>query len=253
MSKNPEIKERDPRVSRPFSVRINDDISAKKPRWDIVMAKDISASGILFHYDHYLEPGTRVQFIIALPFCGQVKCEGEVIRNVMGTSRGFCRTEPAVCAIAAVFRDIAEEHTQAMREFFGREQAALEASNPSSPFPEPEGGFPPRAKRIERQYITRIQQEGHEKWELVPVQNISSSGIKLNYSDPLEIGAELSFQITLPFLLFPVSCHGKIVRVEDQTRPGALVKVFGIGVIFSSLDETLCQQLDDYADQVGFE
>lgn len=253
MSKDQKIEERDPRVSRPFSVRINADISAENPRWDIVMAKDISASGILFHYDRYLEPGSRVQFIISLPFCGPVKCEGEVVRNVMGTSRGFFSAEHAVCAVAAVFRDIAEEHTQAMREFFGKEQVTSDVSKRSSPALTPEEGFPSRAKRIERQYITRIQREGHAEWELVPVQNISSSGIKFSYTDPLDVGAELSFQITLPFLLSPLLCAGKIVRVVDQTRPGALVKVFGVGVIFSCLDEEVRQQLDDYAARVSCE
>lgn len=253
MDEDQKITEREPRIHRTFTVRINEDMSAEKPRWDIVMTQNISASGILFNYDHYLEPGSLIRFKIALPFCGSVDCVGEVVRNVMGTSRGFGNSSPAVCGIAAVFRDIAEQDRQAMREFFGNchnEAAQTDEVDSSS---KDEVDKKPRAKRIDRQFMIRIQRKAGSQWELVPVQNISSSGIFFTYSEATDADSELSLQITLPFLESVVVCHGTVVRMEDKTRAGALTSVYGIGVAFSDLDETVRRQFDEYAEQFGRE
>ena len=53
-------QERDPRVERAFLVQVNQDLSANPPRWDIVTAQNISASGILLNFNRYVEPGTRM-------------------------------------------------------------------------------------------------------------------------------------------------------------------------------------------------
>lgn len=245
-------RKREPRVARPLTVRVTENPSADKPRWDIVMARDISASGILFNYDHYLEPGTRIYLKVSMPSGEHVECESEVVRNVRGSARGVESTEVAVCAVAATFRNICEDGRQLILNYFRKCYTSAAIEEPASPR-EFNGETILRAKRIDRQYITRIQRQGSETWELVPVKNISATGILINYCEALEVGMTLSFQITLPFLSAPTVCRGEIVRVVNNTNPGALIKVFGIGVKFSDLDETIQQRLNDYAGQIGRE
>jgi len=103
---------------------MNENPSAENSHWDIVTTKNISASGILLNYYHYLEPGTRVKFKISIPVYGVVDCVGEVVRNVMGTSSSSENSTPKVHGVAAVFRDVDECDQKAMREFFWRLHAA---------------------------------------------------------------------------------------------------------------------------------
>lgn len=251
MSQQSDFKNRATRVARSFVVRINANPSAAKPRWDIVTAKDISASGILFNYGQYLEPGSRVQFRISLPICGSVDCEGEVVRNVLGTSRGLVNSGPTVCAVAAVFRNISEKDQKAMHEFFGQIDAETGGDAGTRPLAKDRNDHVPRAKRIDHQFMTRIQKPAGDKWEIVPVHNISSSGIFFNYPEALTADSELSLRITLPFVESPVECRGTVVRVEKRSRPGATVPVYGIGAVFSGLDETARRQVDEYAGKFG--
>jgi hypothetical protein len=244
------MQEREQRISRTFTVRINADVTAPEPRWDIVTAKDLSASGVLFNYNRYIEPGTQINFKISLPFNTGIECVGEVVRNMTGTPLWSGRAAEAVCGVAVVFSELAEEDQIAMREFLEnchveaervREEAGV---NPSE-------GKPPRAKRVDRSYYTRIRENEDQDWELVKVQNISESGISFRYDRLLDVDSELLFSIALPLLLDLVDCRGTVVRVEDQTPDDAEVKSYGIGVCFSGMDESVAKALREHSEKHG--
>jgi hypothetical protein len=116
---------------------------------------------------------------------------------------------------------------------------------------DPNEGKPPRAKRVDRSYYTRICEKEDQDWELVDVQNISASGVLFSYGRPLDVGSELFFSIALPLLLDPVDCRGTVVRVVDQTPDGSDVKSYGIGVSFSGLGEPAAEALREYGEKYG--
>ena len=247
MSEDFPVNERAPRVFRSFAVRISEDVLAEEVHWDMVTAKNLSASGILFNYDRYIEPGTRIRFKISLPVCDAVECEGEVVRNVMGPPRGvFASSDPEVCAIAAVFQDISEHDQQVMGEFL-KACDEVEANR----FPADDEPQKPRKKRIDRAFISWIQRIGQTDWVSVSMKNLSVSGALIGHSEPLDIEEEVALRIRLPFLESPVVCRGHVVRVDKITAPGALMKNFYIGIKFSSFDEAAQQQFDEYAEKHG--
>lgn len=237
MSDDSEMKTRAPRVAKSFMVRINEDPFAEVPRWNIVTARDISASGILFNYDRYMEPGSRVQFKISLPVCGTVVCEGEVVRNVTGAPRVLAQTEPVVSAVAAVFHDVSAEDLQAMEGYFEQTAAEQAAEKEASGAAKPPSDMLERAQRMERQYITRVRQDELDPWDHVAVQNISETGLLFNSTKLYEIGEVLFLRMALPFAESEVLCRAEVARAEDRTRPTATIKTFGIGVKFLDLDK----------------
>ena len=247
MNEDLPINKRAPRVFRSFAVRISEDVSAGEVHWDMVTAKNLSASGILFNYDRYIEPGTRIRFKISLPVCDAVECEGEIVRNVMGPPRGvFAGSDPEVCAIAAVFKDISEHDQLVMGEFL----KACEEVEPSS-FPEDDAPKKPREKRIDRAFIAWIQKADQTEWTSVSMKNLSVSGALIGYSEPLDVEEEIALRIRLPFLEFPVVCRGRVVRVDKITAPGALMHSFYIGIKFFSFDEDAQQKFGEYAKKHG--
>ncbi|MBC8205986.1 MAG: PilZ domain-containing protein [Kiritimatiellales bacterium] len=247
MSEDFTTNERAPRVPRSFAVRISEDISTENVHWDMVTAKNLSASGILFNYDRYIEPGTRIRFKISLPVCDAVECEGEVVRNVMGPPRGvFAGSDPEVCAIAAVFKDISEHDQLVMGEFLS---ACDEVE--VNKFPADDKPSKPREKRIDRSFFTWIQRIGQTDWVSASMKNLSVSGALIGYSEPLDIEEQVALRIRLPFLESPVVCRGQVVRVDKVTAPGALMQSFYIGIKFSSFDEAAQQQFGKYVEKHG--
>lgn len=111
-------KERDSRVERAFMVQVNQDPSVEPPRWDIVTAQNISASGVLFNFNRYIEPGTRIGLRVALPLNHTLECEGEVIRNVTADGLEAGSDNDCVSAVAADFAGMSEEEHEEVRVFF---------------------------------------------------------------------------------------------------------------------------------------
>ena len=245
MSDEKKTFERAERVSWPYTVSIAQDVSTDDPSWDIVLTKDISASGILFHFDHFLELGSPLRFRIALPACAPVECEGTVVRNVRKTLFGpFGGSEPIVCAVAAVFTNISADDRALLSEFLAKYDAeVLQHTGPKTI----------RPMRLDCAFPFWIKREGQTDWDPVPMRNISASGVLFTCSDLLEIGAEISFRMMFPFVESAVECRGNIVRIEDKSNPGSDVKTFNIGVQFSDLDEAVTRKLHDYAERFGRE
>lgn len=251
MSLNSKFNNRAPRIARPFTVRICEDISAPQARWDIVMAKDLSASGILFNYDRYLDPGIRVRFRIALPVCEPVECEGEVVRNVMGMSRGYGSSTPAVCAVAAEFRDLSERDQEIMTDVLSQYNAE-EPEADEQEVAENDTGEE-QAKRIERSFPTWIRKAGQSSWEAVPMQSISSTELVIRYTETLELEQGMGLRILLPFSKEHAMLWGTIVRVGRKDGPESPSNIFYISIRFTVIDPALQQQLDKYAERIAGE
>lgn len=253
MSEEQVLSKRDQRVSRKFSVRVSESISDENPRWDIVTTQNISASGILFSYNHYVEMGARLRLKIALPICGAVECVGEVVRNVMGKPCGFGRSEPVVCAVAVVFCDISEENQRMLREFVQMCYVADGLEEDENVPKKDVKDYTPRERRIDRSFHTRARKPQQAEWVVVVVQNISASGVLFTYGELLEVGSGLALRISLPFLTEPVVCWGQITRVEDKTPRGATVSIYDMAVKFSVIDESVRQKLREYGNEYGRE
>jgi hypothetical protein len=241
--------EREPRISRPYMVRINEDLSADPPRWNMVTAKNISASGILFNFDHYLEPGTRVGFRISLPFCPALECEGVVVRNVTGNSRSLHSQEQVVCAVAATFDGLQEKEFLAMSSFFSSQLSGNEMAG--SQGPRATSGAETRHQRIHRSYVTRIRLNEDAAWQMVATQNLSASGALFTHTEPLTVSDEIHISMTLPFFELPVYCRGQVVRVQDLTRPTAITRRFSVAVRFSEMSENVQLELIRQGGRIG--
>ena len=243
MNRKQEMKARAPRVARSFMVRINDNPSAEHPQWNIVMAKDVSASGILFNYDHYLEPDSLVQFKLSLPGCGTIECDGVVVRNEVGSTEVMNRTMPAVCGVAANFHEISEEDQKAMQMFFMQAAAAGIITKEVPQAEDLDDGKSERAPRAPRQYITFVRRDESEPWQNVAILNISESGVLFSCAGKWTPGEILQLRMALPFVASQVFCKVKVARIEDRTREHALSKMYGIGASFIGLDETVRAKL----------
>lgn len=241
MSQTPECNGRAPRIERPFTVRICEKLSAEEPRWNIVTTKNISVSGVLFNYDRFLKPGSRLNFRISLPGCDPVECEGEVVRNVESTFGRFTNSEPGVCAVAAVF-NLSKHDRKVMEEALAQSNVGVSQEA---------GTKRTRSKRIDRSFPFWMQREGQTDWDPVPMRNISESGVLITSQESLEVGAEISLRMMFPFTDSPVTCRGRVVRVDDKTLPGSKINFIDIGVEFFGLDETVKQKLNEYAEKTG--
>ena len=246
-------KQRETRVYRAITVRINADLSAEPPRWDIVTAKNISASGVLFNYNLFLEPGSRVGLRISLPPNRVFECEGAIVRNVSGEDPAFGTGASRVHAVAAIYSGLSAEEQEALRAFFAEHLIG----NPEFLTDEPEEpvddeNYQERHKRIKRSFVVRMRRNDLEKWVLVSTQNVSASGLFFTHPIPFNIGEKVSLSIVLPFLDAPAICYGEVVRATDETAPGATVKQHGVAVRFESLDEEVRDGLLKYAERFGY-
>ena len=251
MSEQPQFIDRALRVARPFTVRICRDLSAEHARWDIVTAKDLSASGVLFNYDTYLEPGTRVEFRIALPVCEPVECEGEVVRNMTGQARGYGNATPAVCAIAAEFRDLSEQDQQIMTDFLSQyEEEKPEAEEQQAAENDTDQE---QVKRIERSFPTWIRKAGQSNWEPVRMQSVSSTELVIRHTEALELEQGMGLRILLPFSKEHAMLWGTIAQVGRKDDPESPSNIFYISIRFTVIDPALQQQLDEYAERIAGE
>ena len=107
-----------------------------------------------------------------------------------------------------------------------------------------------RHTRIEKPFITRfrlIEKDiqgkyvNSTRWDIVKMIDLSAGGMSFNYTEELEIGSTLEFNISLPFSQETVHCLGKVCRVDNLSRGGAATRipVYGIAVSFIDLDKLL--------------
>ncbi|MBI3934491.1 MAG: PilZ domain-containing protein [Acidobacteria bacterium] len=79
-----------------------------------------------------------------------------------------------------------------------------------------------RAKRFPMRLPVAVKAELHKPEKLVvETRDVSSSGVYFEFGSPLEVGATLEFQLTLPEPItkgspLRIRCIGKVVRVEKD-------------------------------------
>ena len=116
-----------------------------------------------------------------------------------------------------------------------------------------------RAKRIERNFFTRIRihhsnldQESSTKWDIVTTQNLSSSGILFNYNQKIPVNTILEFKISFPFD-DDVHCLGVVRRIE-QSPPFNRIKnvsVYRIAAYIVNLDIRTKAIIDNLAEKLN--
>jgi len=120
---------------------------------------------------------------------------------------------------------------------------------------------PERAKRIKRNFIARIRlyhnntgQKDAPKWNIVTMQNLSSTGILFNYNQKIPINTVLEFIISLPFNN-NVHCLGVVRRIEGPplTKKTKKFYVYRIAAYFIKLDTHIKESLDNFAEEIESE
>src|ERR1700739_2319702 len=83
------------RASVRFPISLPRHLVAEAKQYDAV-TDNISASGILFHLDELLPPGTEVEFLIEIPEgtigaqqTAAVHCTGRIVRSYLESSKAF--------------------------------------------------------------------------------------------------------------------------------------------------------------------
>ena len=90
--------------------------------WHEGVTLNISASGVLFHAGELIEPRTAVEMKFALPrgipgqSAAQVKCKGQIVRNVAGTG---LEKAPAMAATITRYRFLRGEGAWGTSEVAG--------------------------------------------------------------------------------------------------------------------------------------
>lgn len=116
-----------------------------------------------------------------------------------------------------------------------------------------------RARRIRNSYITKVRfcenvlmKRDFNKWDIVTLRDISSTGLLFNYDQRIPINSKIEFKIMMPFSEI-IYCYGRVCRIEGV---GILQKntiknsVFGIGVKFTTIENYQQKLLDRFAEKI---
>jgi hypothetical protein len=84
-----------------------------------------------------------------------------------------------------------------------------------------------RAQRFPIALSVAVQLQENNGNSTVTTKDISSSGVFLEFSTPMNIGSSLEFVLTLPAEITKgqavrVRCKGKVVRVEQAAKDGSV-------------------------------
>jgi len=97
-------------------------------------------------------------------------------------------------------------------------------------------------KRIRHQFITRFRiypQKGAKQshhWNIAIIRNLSAGGLLFNYDKNLVAGTLIEFKITLPFIIRPTHCLGKVCRSEPADKRFGR-KLYRVATCFIELDD----------------
>lgn len=117
-----------------------------------------------------------------------------------------------------------------------------------------------RAKRIRKSFIARFRVHNEKdesyfndssKWNIVTINNLSSSGIYFYYNEKIPVDTEIELNISLPFVNEPVHCLGKVCRAdEDKKYLAGLRKIpfYGIAAYFEIINEDAQKAIDNFAE-----
>ena len=98
------------RIEKPYTVRFRPLSSVGAQTWDMILIKNISAGGLLFHYEHEIKKDTLLNFKISFAYgMPVIECVGRVLRsNAVG--------KPPVFATAVNFIEISRSQAELIDE-----------------------------------------------------------------------------------------------------------------------------------------
>ena len=97
-------------------------------------------------------------------------------------------------------------------------------------------------KRIKKNFIARFRlkqenlAESRENWEMVTTQNLGAGGILFGYDKEIPLGSLIDILINYPHIKNPVSCIGKILRI-DRDSPSSFLKIAANFIEISQQDQ----------------
>ena len=93
-----------------------------------------------------------------------------------------------------------------------------------------------KAPRVESQLLVKFKAAGdpQAKWQMTPLKDMSSGGVRFIAEAPCELGALLELQLLLPTLAAPLRLTGRVVWV----RPASVPQLMEYGVELTDLSPT---------------
>jgi hypothetical protein len=86
-------------------------------------------------------------------------------------------------------------------------------------------------KRIKKNFVARFRLKNGNKhtdcqqeWEMVTTHNLGAGGVLFNYDREIPVGSIIDMLINFPQIKTPVSCTGRVLRI-DKESPSALLKI----------------------------
>ena len=112
-----------------------------------------------------------------------------------------------------------------------------------------------RAKRLLHNFVVRfrfhhkqIDKKEPFKWDIVSIQNLSSSGILFNYNQKIPLKTIMEFKISLPFEDGLIHCLGVVCRMEEPppTKRTQKIPIYKIAAYFTEIDNNTQAKMDHF-------
>ena len=101
-------------------------------------------------------------------------------------------------------------------------------------------------KRIEKQYVTRVNDRISGGWNIAFIRNISAGGLLFHYDKKLNPGALIDFKVSFGMAKEPIECVGKVLRVKAATD----APVYEIATVFVLIKETDSRLINRVAEEL---
>ncbi|MFH1791094.1 MAG: PilZ domain-containing protein [Candidatus Omnitrophota bacterium] len=105
-------------------------------------------------------------------------------------------------------------------------------------------------RRIRRNFIVRFRmhapgaggKRGKGAWSMAILGDLSVGGAMFKYSRKIDVGSHVDFQIKSPVARPPITCVGKVIRVEDDP----FAPIFRVALIFSRMRDSEKEKIDRF-------
>lgn len=108
--------------------------------------------------------------------------------------------------------------------------------------PEYAGNEKRRFKRLNKQFVVRIQAQGgaSKEWDMILIQNISKGGLLFSTDKNIPAGAVFNFKINIALNKNAIACTGKAARVGTAGNPA----VYEVGISFTDIQQADADQIE---------
>lgn len=107
-----------------------------------------------------------------------------------------------------------------------------------------------RYKRIKRNFIVRFRskldkdRKRPKGWNMAILEDLGAGGALFKYREKLEIGSHVDFQLKSPISRPPITCVGKIIRVDEEPP----VPIYNVAVVFLRIREEEREKIEKFVE-----